>query len=363
MKKNDIYVIYGADANSMVKRMLENIEIEDEIPQNALIGIKPNLAVSKPASHGATTHVELIEGIIEHLNSKGFYNIVILEGSWIGDSTSRAFKACGYELISKKYNVPLYDLQKDNFSTYAVEDLKINVCNKVMELDFLINVPVLKGHCQTGITCALKNLKGCIPDIEKRRFHSLGLHKPIALLNKIIKTDLVIVDGICGDLDFEEGGNPVQMNRIISGLDPVLIDSYAAQLLGFNINEIPYITLAEKAGIGISNFKKSNIIELNKDTCKKNIISSRKAERLTKYIEEKNACSACYGSLIHALHRLNQKGKLLPCTEKLYIGQGFKNIIADGIGIGNCTKRCNQYVPGCPPNAKDIIDFIIKNSS
>jgi hypothetical protein len=44
-----------------------------------------------------------------------------------------------------------------------------------------------------------------------------------------------------GDLDFEEGGNPVRMNRILAGSDPVLIDSYAAQLLGFEAEEIAYI--------------------------------------------------------------------------------------------------------------------------
>ena len=39
-------------------------------------------------------------------------NICILEGSWIGDRTSRAFKVCGYEDISEKYNVPLVDSTK-----------------------------------------------------------------------------------------------------------------------------------------------------------------------------------------------------------------------------------------------------------
>ena len=33
-------------------------------------------------------------------------------------------------------------------------------------VDFLINVPVMKGHCQTKITCALKNMKGLIPNSE-----------------------------------------------------------------------------------------------------------------------------------------------------------------------------------------------------
>ncbi len=78
-----------------------------------------------------------------------------------------------------------------------------------MDVDYLINMPVLKGHCQTNITCALKKTWKAVYLIrKKRRFHTMGLHKPIAYLNKILKQDLIVVDGIIGDLNFEEGGKP-----------------------------------------------------------------------------------------------------------------------------------------------------------
>ena len=44
---------------------------------------------------------------------------------------------------------------------------------------------LLKDHCQAAVTCALKNHKGVIPNSEKRRFYTLGLHKPTAHLNPI----------------------------------------------------------------------------------------------------------------------------------------------------------------------------------
>ena len=105
---------------------------------------------------------------------------------------------CGYTDLAERYGVELVDLQQDGFHARRVGDLEISVCNELERVDYLINLPVLKGHCQTRITCALKNLKGCIPNSEKRRFHTLGLHKPIAYLNKAVKTDLVIVDGLMG---------------------------------------------------------------------------------------------------------------------------------------------------------------------
>jgi uncharacterized protein (DUF362 family) len=356
--KNSIRIVYGDNPKQMVMDLLVTIKPEEEIDKNALVGIKPNLVVAKPANSGATTTPEIVAGVIEYLKSKGRDNIVIMEGSWVGGRTSQAFRLCGYEELSRKYNVPLIDLQIDTYKAYEVNGLKIDICDYVAKVDYLINIPVLKGHCQTNITCALKNMKGCIPNTEKRNFHAMGLHKPIAYLNKLIKQNLIIVDGMNGDLNFEEGGNPVQMNRIIAGKDPVLIDTYAAHLMGFDIEEVPYITIAERIGVGSTDLTNADIVELNKDNGSRKITPSRKVQQLARYVVEDSACSACYGSLIYALERLNEKGLLNRLREKLYIGQGFKNKRHDGIGIGICTLGFDKCVKGCPPKARDIVEFL-----
>lgn len=360
MNKELLYIMYGTNAESMAQKVLESANILEDIPStDSLIGIKPNLVVAQPSELGATTSPELVEGLIKYLKSNDYNNIIILEGSWVGDRTSLAFKVCGYEELSKKYNIPLIDLQKDGYCDYQVEENTLSVCNQAMNVDYLINVPVLKGHCQTNITCALKNMKGCIPDKEKRRFHTMGLHKPIAYLNKVLKQDLIIVDGIIGDLNFEEGGNPVQMNRLILGKDPVLIDSYVAQLLGYDIEDVPYIEISEDLDIGSSKLIDINIKELNQDTSPTTIPKSRLVKKLAKHIEEDMACSACYGSLIHGLDRLKDRGYHSNIDEKIHIGQGYKNKEFEGIGIGTCTKGFEKNLPGCPPNAKDIVGFLL----
>ncbi|MFP4661903.1 MAG: DUF362 domain-containing protein [Halanaerobiales bacterium] len=394
MENKKIYVIYGDNPREMINELLEGSDIGKDIGKkidvDGLIGIKPNLVLAKESSSGATSDSGIAAGLIEYLQEKGYRNIVILEGSWIGGDTARAYKKCGYERLSRKYNIPLIDLKKDSYHTINIDGLDINVCNRALEIDYLINIPVLKGHCQTRITCALKNLKGCIPDSEKRRFHTLGLDRPIACLGKALKQDLVIVDGIIGDLDFEEGGNPVKMNRIIMGKDPVLIDSYAAELLGYNIDDVPYIKMAEGLGVGSSDLKKASIIELNKDKATEIKINSRKVKRLVRKVKEDRACSACYANLVHALKRLDQQGLLNSLDKEIYIGQGYKDnksYIQDdkyvsknkqvhkaertdmnntagklsGIGIGNCTENARENIPGCPPRATRILEVLKKN--
>ena len=106
MKKDKILCWYGKDPFEAGKTLMESSGIWKNWSLSDHIGLKPNLVVSKKASSGATTHLEFCAGIITFLQEKGFDTISILEGSWVGDRTERAFNVCGYSDISKKYAVP-----------------------------------------------------------------------------------------------------------------------------------------------------------------------------------------------------------------------------------------------------------------
>ena len=96
-------------------------------------------------------------GVIEYLQEHGFENITIMEGSWVGDRTGEAFRAAGYDMVCARYHVPFVDLQRDTWKEYDAAGMKIKLCDQAASVDYMINMPVLKGHCQTTVTCALKN--------------------------------------------------------------------------------------------------------------------------------------------------------------------------------------------------------------
>lgn len=263
MEKNQIIKIYGTEYKEMTKQLLADADLIGQIPDRGCrIGIKPNLVSPSTADYGATTHTEIVAGIIEYLQEHGCRNLLIAEGSWVGDRTSDAISVCGYDRLAERYGVELRDMQKDGSFVRDCAGLKLSLCNTVKEIDFLINVPVMKGHCQTKMTCALKNMKGLIPNKEKRHFHAMGLHRPIAHLATGIHQDFIVVDHICGDLDFEDGGNPVVRNCIMAARDPVLVDAYVCGLLHYAISEVPYIGLAEQLGAGCADLTKAEIAVL-----------------------------------------------------------------------------------------------------
>ena len=160
MKNNEIWRSYGTDYKEMTKRLLVQAGLAELLPgKSSCIAIKPNLVTPAPAKFGGTTHPEVVAGIIEFLQERGYDNIVVAEGSWVGDKTSEAFDYCGYNSLSKEYGVRLIDTQKEKGIAVDCGGKRLNICKCVQDWDYLINVPVLKGHCQTNITCALKNLK------------------------------------------------------------------------------------------------------------------------------------------------------------------------------------------------------------
>ena len=356
-----IYEIYGTDAHEMTKALMEAADIASCIPVSASIALKPNLILAAGPESGATTHAGVLSGCIEYLQGAGFTDISIIESSWYGEGTQRSMKVCGYDKVCEKYGVPFFDLKKDQTRSVKTPMRHIDIASRALDADYLIDMPVLKGHCQTAMTCALKNLKGCIPDHEKRQFHTEGLIEPIAALAAAIKPSLVIVDSICGDLDFEEGGNPVQTNRMMLGTDPVQMDAYGCQLMGLDLDDVPYIKLAEEWGAGCSEVGEQDIVRLNEPAFAAGYPQhSGKVKRLIHGVNADSACSACFAALVRALYKADDEG--IRVREQIYIGQGYQGQKLAGLGIGKCCKGAERCVMGCPPTASAIVQELIKSS-
>lgn len=349
---NKLYIVYGDDAKGMAARLIEAIDPAKGFNKNAVIALKPNLVVAKDWRSGATTNPDICAAVIEYFQARGFSRIRIIEGSWVGDDTRRAFRVCGYEALADKYGVELIDTKKDRYETREFKGFITEISQAALEADIVVNLPLIKGHCQTRLTCALKNMKGLISDREKRRFHTLGLHEPISYLNAMIYPALTIADGIWTDPGFEEGGNPVRGNVMAAGVNSVLVDAYAATRLGLSARDIGYVRIAEQLGLGSADLDAGEIVELggaHTDAA----AAAGVSEAVRRRIDDRGACSACYASLASALTQMGETaGGITVC-----VGQGFRGQRGK-IGCGSCTSGFEHSIKGCPPKTEDIIQYL-----
>jgi len=68
MKKNEILIINGKNYKEITQVLLKEADLASMIgDRKKRIGIKPNLVSASVASEGATTHPEVVEGLIEYL--------------------------------------------------------------------------------------------------------------------------------------------------------------------------------------------------------------------------------------------------------------------------------------------------------
>ena len=181
-----IYEIFGTDAHKMTLALMEAARVAERIPAGAPVALKPNLVLAGSPEDGATTHPGVISGCVEYLRANGVEDISVIESAWVGAKTEEAAAKSGCAQVCRRYGVPFFDLKRDKTRTVETPLRPMEICCRALDAGFLIDLPVLKGHCQTAMTCALKNCKGCIPDREKRRFHTEGLMEPIAALAAVL---------------------------------------------------------------------------------------------------------------------------------------------------------------------------------
>jgi uncharacterized protein (DUF362 family) len=72
-----------------------------------------------------------------------------------------------------------------------------------------------------------------------------------------MRPDYCIVDGIVGmgGVKGPDLGTPIKSNVIVTGRDPVSVDSVCAKIMGFNPYFIGHVRKAERAGIGSMSYK------------------------------------------------------------------------------------------------------------
>ncbi|MFC1953730.1 DUF362 domain-containing protein, partial [Chloroflexota bacterium] len=167
---------------------------------------------------------------------------IIVESSSIGADTEESFQVAGY-LKLRDEGFEVIDLKKEENVTVPVPGgsvlKEISLPRIVVDADAIISVPRMKTHEQAKVTLSLKNMKGVLPDIFKRKFHlTFGIFQGVADLCTVIRPALSVVDGIIA----MEGlgpteGTPVKMGLIIAGKDPVAVDTTTGLVMGFEPGE------------------------------------------------------------------------------------------------------------------------------
>lgn len=370
-----------ASIKTAVDKVIEQLGgLEDIIKPGYRVIIKPNL-VATPTERlsGGVTRWEVCKAIYEAVTAVGAAAI-IAESSAAGADTESVIQKCGYQALRDE-GITVIDLKKEKTCEIPVKDgviaQTISTWELVRDADAIITVPVMKTHDQTEVTLGMKNCKGLLTDVNKKRFHSMGLVEGVCDLVQTLKPVLEIIDGTFG----QQGLGPIfgetkEMDLIVGSKDLVACEAVTSLIMGYEVDEVNITVSAYKRGLGEKEMKRIQVVGKQIDEVKSRFKRSCEVviEGLPSsyhLIFDEQACTGCRNTVISAL--MDMKAQNLfsylenmnvivgPCKEEdLPTDATPENTVC----VGLCTKKLAdahgfRLAVGCPPGNADTVKAIL----
>ena len=215
--------------------------------------IKVNFITRKTWDTGATTDPMLVEALIRIL--KPLTKVAIVESDATLTNADKAFEATGMIDVCKEYDVPFINLRRErdrvSVGVSGYDALSEIEFPKIVMESNIISAAKLKTHAETQVTLGMKNMFGLIPDKFKGKYHFKGIEKVIVDINSVVKPAFTLIDGfVAMEGRGPVNGDPVKMDLVIAGMDPVATDAVAAKIMGFEPSKIYHIARANERGLG-----------------------------------------------------------------------------------------------------------------
>jgi uncharacterized protein (DUF362 family) len=373
-----IVSIVRVQSQQIEKAVRKAVQLADgfHIPAGATVLLKPNVVHPSPSGSGKITDARVTEATARLVLEQDPGRVIIGEGSSVGydfpgrRDTMTCLEASGTADVARRLELELVDLNRDELvpvhapDAYVMPDFA--VARTAWEADVIIDLPVVKTHVRTGITCGLKNMKGVLPGNEKKRTHRMGLDRAIVDLHRVMRPQYTIVDAIAGvQGTHTRPEDRVPLGVLLAGGDVVAVDAVCAAIMGFDVDQVHHVQLAAEAGLGVADLARIEVRGEPIASVRRPFVPYQEAARArfgAATIIERNTCTGCIGeltSLFIYLRRAGFEGRFEDLALIMGEPDELPELHKQAVVIGKCARTYSDrgvYVPGCPPHGMAITD-------
>lgn len=238
--------------------------------------VKPNLFTIRTAKQGATTDPEIFIALVEMLKEAGSIPV-------IGECPATAsytrpdivFDGLGVRELCDEAGVEINILDRE--SPVKVVNPNAEVVREfwfpefALRCDGIINVPKLKTHNLTKLTCAVKNLFGLQQGGTKAHHHRRTANNPEKFSRLLVdlyesirsRIRLNVVDAVVAmEGEGPTTGDPLDLGLIIAGEDAAAIDLVATALMGWGPMEVGTNFIAAGRGLAPKSLDEIEVVGL-----------------------------------------------------------------------------------------------------
>ncbi|MBD3371413.1 MAG: DUF362 domain-containing protein [Candidatus Coatesbacteria bacterium] len=224
----------------------------------ARVLVKPNLLSEHPPESAVTTHPAVLRAVLEALLGRGYRVTVgdspagaarVLERLWRTSGLGPVCEELGVEIIGFERAGHVHFQGRNRFAP------RLQLARPVVEADAVVNLPKLKTHSLTLLTCAVKNCYGHVPGMRKTELHQRAVN-PTEFAEIVVDIyaaappTLNIVDAVTAmQGDGPAAGEPYPYDFLVAGADAAAVDHLLAAGIGLDPAANPVEAVCRRWGI------------------------------------------------------------------------------------------------------------------
>jgi uncharacterized protein (DUF362 family)/NAD-dependent dihydropyrimidine dehydrogenase PreA subunit len=232
------------------------------------VAVKINaLKACDPDRQAMVTHYRMIQAVVDALERRGPAEIAV--GDSVGTesygNSERIFSSARLKEGAGQYY--------RNFNTHlTVVELeqpfrrKVAVLKDVLDADVYISMPKMKTHGLTMVSGSVKNNYGLLTGAQKAWYHYYSIAPEVFArilveMYRLRKPDLVIMDAVLAMEGFGPASPETRwVHKVLAATDGVALDTVQTQIVGFRVEDVPYLRLCREMGLGETDIDRIEVL-------------------------------------------------------------------------------------------------------
>lgn len=229
--------------------------------------LKVNAAFATPPELGATSHPSLVSALVGLCLKAGATEVLVADNPI--NSADSCFRLTGIGAAAESAGARVVLPRQHAFKLFTLSGGELIrrwplFHEPLARATKVIGVAPVKHHNRSGASMSMKNWYGLLGG-RRNVFHQ-DINTIVSELAQLMRPTLVVLDGVSVMVrNGPTGGSLSDLeprHTLVVSTDQVAADTYGASLLGRSVADLPYLAMAERAGVGTTNYRSLNFREL-----------------------------------------------------------------------------------------------------